>query len=105
MMAFVTNQISRGNNSIIGMNVSPDQENSSINILHFSQSGLGLPDRDYYFKTDSATLGIQNAYKTYLATLFSLTGSSHEEAQKSADAVYAIEKSLLNLIKHELNAG
>ncbi|SEG12092.1 M13 family metallopeptidase [Algoriphagus boritolerans] len=94
MMAFVTNQISRGNNSIIGMNVSPDQENSSINILHFSQSGLGLPDRDYYFKTDSATLGIQNAYKTYLATLFSLTGSSHEEAQKSADAVYAIEKSL-----------
>lgn len=94
MMAFVTMQISRGNNSIIGMNVSPDQENSSINILHFSQSGLGLPDRDYYFKTDSATLGIQKAYKTYIATLFELTGSNQADAQKSAEKVYGIEKSL-----------
>lgn len=94
MMAFVTTQISRGNNSIIGMNVSPDQENSSINILHFSQSGLGLPDRDYYFKTDSATLGIQTAYKTYISTLFELTGSSPEEALKGAESVYSIEKSL-----------
>jgi putative endopeptidase len=94
LMAFVTTQISRGNNSIIGMNVSPDQENSSINILHFSQSGLGLPDRDYYFKTDSATIGIQNAYKVYIATLFELTGSSAEVARKNAESVYVIEKSL-----------
>lgn len=94
LMAFVTTQISHGNNSIIGMNISPDQENSSLNILHFSQSGLGLPDRDYYFKTDSATLGIQTAYKTYIATLFELTGSSQADAKKSADAVYAIEKAL-----------
>jgi putative endopeptidase len=94
MMVFVTNQISRGNNYIIGMNVSPDQENSNINILHFSQSGLGLPDRDYYFKTDSATVGIQNAYKTYIATLFELTGANQADAKKNADAVYSIEKSL-----------
>ena len=94
IMAFVTDQISRGNNSIIGMNVSPDQENSSINILHFSQSGLGLSDRDYYFKTDSATIGIQKAYKTYIATLFELTGSRLTDAQKSAEIVYRIEKSL-----------
>ncbi|OOG73664.1 M13 family metallopeptidase [Algoriphagus sp. A40] len=94
LMNFVTTQISQGNNSIIGMNVSPDQENSSINILHFSQAGLGLPDRDYYFKTDSATIGIQTAYKTYIATLFELTGTSQADAQKNAEAVYAIEKSL-----------
>jgi putative endopeptidase len=94
MMTFVNAQIARGNNSIIGMNVSPDQENSKINILHFSQSGLGLPDRDYYFKTDSATIGIQKAYKTYIATLFELTGSSPEDAQKKASVVYGIEKSL-----------
>ena len=94
MIAFVTNQINRGNNSIIGMNISPDQENSSINILHFSQSGLGLPDRDYYFKTDSASLGIQKAYRTYIAKLFELTGSIPTDALKSAEVVYGIEKSL-----------
>jgi putative endopeptidase len=94
MMDFVNEQIAKGNNSIIAMNVSPDQENSQINILHFSQSGLGLPDRDYYFKTDSATLGIQQAYKKYIATLFELTGSNVEDAKKSAEVVYKIEKSL-----------
>jgi putative endopeptidase len=94
MMDFVTEQIAKENNSIIAMNVSPDQENSQINILHFSQSGLGLPDRDYYFKTDSATLGIQQAYKKYIATLFELTGSDAEDAKKSAEVVYKIEKSL-----------
>ena len=94
MLEFVAEQISHGNNSIIGMNVSPDQENSSINILHFSQAGLGLPDRDYYFKTDSSTLGIQKAYKTYIANLFELTGSNQADAQKGAEVVYGIEKSL-----------
>jgi putative endopeptidase len=94
MMDFVTEQIAKENNSIIAMNVSPDQENSQINILHFSQSGLGLPDRDYYFKTDSATLGIQQAYKKYIATLFELTGSDAEDSKKSAEVVYKIEKSL-----------
>jgi len=94
LLDFTTAQIARGNNSIIGTNVSPDQENSAINILHFSQSGLGLPDRDYYFKTDSATVGIQNAYKTYIATLFELTGSNKADAVKNAEVVYGIEKSL-----------
>jgi len=94
LLGFTTTQIARGNNSIIGMNVSPDQESSTINILHFSQSGLGLPDRDYYFKTDSATVGIQNAYKTYLAGLFELTGSNAANAAKDAEVVYDIEKSL-----------
>ena len=94
LLNFVIAQIQRDNSSIIGMNVSPDQENSSINILHFSQAGLGLPDRDYYFKTDSATVGIQNAYKTYIATLFELTGTNAADARKNAEVVYGIEKSL-----------
>ncbi|MDA0196265.1 MAG: M13 family metallopeptidase [Bacteroidetes bacterium] len=94
MTAFITTQISRGNNSIIGMNVSPDQENSSINIMHFNQSGLGLPDRDYYFKTDSASIGIQKAYKTYISKLFELTGANPTDALKSANVVYEIEKLL-----------
>jgi putative endopeptidase len=41
-------------------------KNSSINIAHANQTGIGLPDRDYYFKSDSSTVAIQNAYKTYL---------------------------------------
>ena len=92
LMTFVTEEMSSENGSIIGMYVSPDDENSSINILHVGQSGLGLPDRDYYFKTDEATVAIQKAYKTYLATLFTL--SEHENAEASANTVYEIEKKL-----------
>ena len=73
LIDFVTEEIESGANSIINLRVYADDKNSSMNILHASQAGLGLPDRDYYFKTDSATIGIQNAYKKYITTLFQLT--------------------------------
>jgi putative endopeptidase len=72
--------------------VSPDDKNSSLNIAHVYQTGIGLPDRDYYFKSDSSTTAIQVAYKKYLATLFELTGNSSSEAKKNANLVYDIEK-------------
>ena len=56
LVDFVTEQISKGNNSIMGLRVAPDNKNSQINILHAGQSGLGLPDRDYYFKIDECNL-------------------------------------------------
>ena len=92
LMAFVTKEITSGNYSIISMSVSPDNENSSINMLHFGQAGLGLPDRDYYFKTDASIIAIQNAYKKYLATLFTL--SENNNAEESAAIVYDIEKQI-----------
>lgn len=92
LMNFVTKEISSGNTSIIGMGVSPDNENSSINILHFGQAGLGLPDRDFYFKTDSVSVAIQKAYQEYLSSLFTLSESKN--AANNAATVYAIEKKL-----------
>ena len=92
LMTFVTNELSSGNGSMISMYVSPDNENSNVNMLHFGQAGLGLPDRDYYFKSDAATIAIQEAYKTYLTTLFTL--SEQENAEKNAAIVYDIEKKL-----------
>ncbi|RAI91407.1 M13 family metallopeptidase [Algoriphagus yeomjeoni] len=94
LLSFVTDEIKSNSESIIGLGISPDAENSSINIAHFSQTGLGLPDRDYYFKSDSSTLAIQQAYLDYLATLFQLTGTDEITALKNAQSVYAIEKKL-----------
>lgn len=94
LLSFVTDEIKSNNESIIGLGISPDAENSSINIAHFSQTGLGLPDRDYYFNTDSSTVAIQQAYLDYLSTLFQLTGTDESTAQNNAESVYAIEKKL-----------
>jgi putative endopeptidase len=53
-----------------------------------------MPDKDYYFKTEPATLHIQKAYKEYLVELFRLTGSDAVTAVKNANIVYGIEKQL-----------
>lgn len=94
LMNFVSEEIKSNSQSFISLGISPDAENSSINIAHFSQTGLGLPDRDYYFKTDSSTLAIQQAYLEYLATLFELTETEESSAKVDAANVYAIEKKL-----------
>lgn len=94
MMQFIATELKSNNQTLIGLRISPDDENSSINIVHLSQTGIGLPDRDYYFKTDSSTLAIQNAYQTYISQLFELTGSSKQEAKTAATVVYGIEKAL-----------
>jgi len=94
LMKFVAEQTKIDNGFMMGFGIGPDDKNSNVNIAHMYQTGLGLPDRDYYFKTDAATVAIQNAYKTYLATLFKLTGSTKDAAKKEASAVYEIDKQL-----------
>lgn len=79
---------------IIGMGVGPDQKNSRMNIVGLAQSGLGLPDRDYYLKTDASTVAIQNAYKSYMQKLFTLLGDDSGTAVKKVAAVYALEKNM-----------
>lgn len=94
MITFIAAEAKLSNVYLIAFQVSPDQENSSMNMGHIYQSGIGMPDRDYYFKTDSATVSIQKAYKKYLTDLFTLTGSDSALAQKNAALVYNIEKQL-----------
>lgn len=94
LMTFVAEEAKVNNGSIMAIGVGPDDKNSSLNIAHAYQTGIGLPDRDYYFATDSSTLAIQDAYKIYIATLFQLTGSDAVDAKKDADLVYGIEKQI-----------
>lgn len=94
LMKYVADQQKFNNYSIIGFRVGPDIKNSSINIVNVGQTGIGLPERDYYFKTDPSTLAIQKAYQEYIATLFTLTGTDAITAAKIATAAYAIEKEL-----------
>jgi putative endopeptidase len=97
MMQFVADQIKSGDYSLIAPYISPDQKNSAINILHFTQTGLGLPDRDYYFGDDPSVKKIQEAYKTYLTTIFKLIDEAN--ADQRANTVYAIEKQLAKVHK------
>ncbi|HEX5868864.1 MAG TPA: M13 family metallopeptidase, partial [Longimicrobium sp.] len=54
--------------------VGQDQGNSSRYAVTVSQSGLGLPDRDYYLVDNDRNTAIRQAYVTYLETLLRLAG-------------------------------
>jgi putative endopeptidase len=99
LMKFVAEEQKVGDGSIIGIYVAPDDKHSAINIVQLSQTGIGLPERGYYFRTDSSTLAIQKAYKKYLTTLFELTGSDAATAEKNASIAYEIEKQLASAHK------
>ncbi|MBS1490361.1 MAG: M13 family metallopeptidase [Bacteroidetes bacterium] len=94
LMKFVADAQKTGNTSIIGFYVGPDDRHSTLNIAQFFQTGIGLPEKEYYFKTDPSTLQIQNGYKKYLSDLFTLTGVDQTTAEKNASVVYALERQL-----------
>ena len=72
----------------------PDDKNSMMNIAVYYQTGLGMPDRDYYFKTDAETQKVVDAYKTYMKKLFMLTGDDSSKAAIEVAQVYELEKQM-----------
>lgn len=74
--------------------VSPDQKNVQKNFLYLNQSGLSLPDRDYYLKDDEKSIEIQTAFKHYAAQMMEKAGMSKKEARSAAETVYSFEKQL-----------
>lgn len=72
--------------------VDQDHKNTTSYILYMTQSGLGLPDRDYYFKQEEKFQKIRAGYETYLTTIFTLLGHASPNAQ--AKSVMTTEKKL-----------
>ncbi len=77
---------------MFGLGVGQDRKNVNKYMVNISQGGTTLPDRDYYLKDDARSVKIRDAYNTYMVTLFTLTGSTAEEARQKAATVYKIEK-------------
>ncbi|NVK05057.1 MAG: M13 family metallopeptidase [Flavobacteriia bacterium] len=78
----------------ISARVSSDDKNAGMNILHIGQSGLGMPDRQYYVAEDSMSLFIQQKYREHIASMLHSLGATEDLAKASADDIYAFEKSL-----------
>jgi putative endopeptidase len=82
----------RGINGIFDVSFGPDDKNSSVYAVELSQSGLSLPDRDYYLKDSFA--GKLKLYHAHLEKMFSLLGEASGEAATNADTVIALETEL-----------
>ena len=77
-----------------GFSVGQDRKYVKNIVPQLSQGGTTLPDRDYYLKSDARSLIIQKSYKNYITSLFSLSGSSAAEAEKAAETIFNLEKTL-----------
>lgn len=71
-----------------------DSKNSSMEIAYLSQSGLGMPDRDYYVNNDDRSKTLRTAYVKHLTNIFQLLGDNAKKAKKNAATVMAIETRL-----------
>src|SRR3989344_1090127 len=77
-----------------GTGVDQDMKNSERYIIYIGQSGLGMPDRDYYLKTDPESVRVRTAYRTHLVKLDQLMGKSKKEAEQMRDTIMRIETAL-----------
>ena len=73
---------------------SQDDKNSNVIAFQLYQGGLGLPNRDYYFKTDEKSTKVRDAYQQYLYLNFRELGADDATARKKAAAVFALETRL-----------
>ena len=77
-----------------GVAAGSDNHNPNDVIAQIYASGLGLPDRDYYFKTEPRFVEARAKYTSYVQKLFELAGWSPAKARAGAATVYAMEKKL-----------
>ncbi len=79
---------------IFGFGSSQDYADSSRVIAFATAGGLGLPDRDYYVKTDAKSQETRAKYVEHVAKMFTLLGDSAAQAKAEAQTVMAIETAL-----------
>ncbi|MEJ2007655.1 MAG: M13 family metallopeptidase [Acidobacteriota bacterium] len=85
---------SDGVNVLFGFGSTQDEKNSTQVIAGADQGGLGLPDRDYYTKTDAKSQKLRKEYVAHVQKMFELLGDSPQESAAEAKTVMSIETRL-----------
>jgi putative endopeptidase len=71
-----------------------DAKDSTRVIAGLDQGGIGMPDRDYYFKTDEKSVELRKQYVAHVQKMFELLGSNAADAARKAQVVMTIETAL-----------
>ncbi len=80
-------------NPFFAFYVSSGFSNSSINVLYLTPTGLGMPERDYYTKTDEQSIETQEKYRDMLDEVFQLFNKSADDTDIE-EGIFNLEKSL-----------
>lgn len=71
-----------------------DNDNPLNVIAQIYASGLGLPDRDYYLKTEPRFKDAREKYLVHVARMFTLAGYNDARAKAAANTVFQLELQL-----------
>jgi putative endopeptidase len=76
----------------IDYDIDSDDKDPDTTVIYLDESGITLPDRDYYLKDDEQFIKGRELYRAYVQSLFDLAGI--EDGADKVDAIYAIEYAL-----------
>ncbi len=91
MLKLVARFQAMGFGPLYGFYVGQDEKDSERYIVHLSQGGIRMPDRDYYFGKDSTTKRVRTQYTKHLVAMFALLGEDSATSNNSAAAVLKLE--------------
>jgi putative endopeptidase len=80
--------------AFFGFGSEPDPTNARMNIASIDQGGLGLPEKDFYFRTDARSVEVRAKYVLHIAKMFELSGVASAEAKNKAEGIMALETML-----------
>ncbi len=83
-----------GTQAFFSFGALPDFKDAAQVIATAGQGGMGLPDRDYYLKTDENSTKLREAYVQHVARMQQLAGSTPDAAAREAQAVVRVETAL-----------
>ncbi len=76
----------------VSLRVGPDQGRSDRYVTFTSQSGLGLPDREYYLRDGERDLELRERYREFIRELWTLAG--WDNASEAVENVLDVETRL-----------
>lgn len=94
LVAAIARLQTQGLNVGFHLEVQIDDKDTTTMIAGFSQGGLGLPERDYYFREGKNAEDIRTAYVAHIARMLELAGDTPLSARAAADSIMAFETKL-----------
>jgi endothelin-converting enzyme/putative endopeptidase len=94
MAALVAGLHAMGVNVFFRFSSRTDLRDATRQDANIDQAGLGMPDRDYYLKTDNRSLELRQKYQRHLETMLGLLGEPPARAASGAQAILALETRL-----------
>jgi len=91
-IAALMGQPSLGLDAPYGIYLGIDDKHPGSYSVNLYQSGLGLPDRDYYLRDDKEIVDTRAAYRKYLAQMLTFAGAADADAR--ADAIFKLEQAM-----------